>query len=334
MNHCGNATRIVGGFQSAHTWAEEPLLNERVVEVNGVEARRPGFLGGEVVKSGANMNNLLIMRNTVACFKMRWLHLIGAVLWAAVGLCPLMAADDIDKVVQVQSITSEPVGQFLRVKVQLLNTSPQLITAYTLGATVTYGNGQTAQGQITRDMVWVLINEKMGYPPPLNEVFGPGQVTTSMIDVPVEPGASPAGVPLVPTISASVTMVAFADRRALGSSTAIAFLSATRTNSADEANDLAADLDAVKGATDIPTALRELISKVQGEKAAPGLSNARRQRAERRFSALKMHGGALAEHPEALPVMTKAWQIRSEVLRDHSALHSADTIVEKQENNR
>ena len=44
----------------------------------------------------------------------RCLPLMGILLWAAIGSLPAMAGNDIGNAVQVQSITSESAGAFLR----------------------------------------------------------------------------------------------------------------------------------------------------------------------------------------------------------------------------
>src|SRR5208283_4885244 len=233
--------------------------------------------------------------------KTKWLPLTGAVLLAAVGLSPVVAAGEIGNSVQVKSVTSEPAGNFLRVKVELRNTSTQLITGYALAATVVFANGQMAHGEITADTAWVLVNERMGYPPASDEVFGPGQVTTPTIDVRIEASAALMGL---------------------------------RRNEADEATDLVADLDSFRGAPDIPAAVRELISNVQSKGAAANLRGNDRQLAARRLSALQRYAVPIEEHPELLPLVTKSWQIRSEVLREHSSLLRIGTGVEKLEEKR
>jgi hypothetical protein len=265
----------------------------------------------------------------------KWLPLMGTLLWAAVSLSRVVAADEIGKSVQVKSVTCEPAGKFLRVKVQLVNTSTQLITGYALAATAVFANGQMAHGEITADTAWVLVNERMGYPPASDEVFGPGQVTTPAIDVRIEASADyRLGVSPSPKLSAAVMMVAFADKTALGSEHAIAALAATRANEADEAEDLVADLDSLRGAPDIPAAVRELISKAQGKRAEAALKYNDRLLAERRLSALQRYAVPIAGRPEDLPLVTKSWQIRSEVLREHASLRRTETGVEKLEEKR
>ncbi len=265
----------------------------------------------------------------------KWLPLTGAILLTAAWLPPTMGASELAKSVQVTSVTSEPAGNFLRVKVELRNTSTQLITGYALAATVVFANGQMAHGEITADTAWVLVNERMGYPPASDEVFGPGQVTTPTIDVRIEASADyrPSVSP-PPKLSASVMMVAFADKTALGSEQAIAALMGLRRNEADEATDLVADLDSFRGAPDIPAAVRELISNVQSKGAAANLRDNDRQLAARRLSALQRYAVPIEEHPELMPLVTKSWQIRSEVLREHSSLLRIGTGVEKLEEKR
>ena len=265
----------------------------------------------------------------------RCLPLMGILLWAAIGSLPAMAGNDIGNAVQVQSITSESAGAFLRVKVELVNTSRQPITAYTLRATVTPESGQPAQSEITRDMVWVLVHARLGQPLPAGSEFGPGQVTTSTIDVPIDANAGyPADATPVLKAAAAVTMVAFADKTAWGSAKAIESLMHSRANSVDEANDLITALGGLRGARDIPAALRALVSEAQSNKAQTSPTVSGRLLAERRLSALRAYAAPLADHPEALALATKVWQTRYEILREHSSLRRIETGVERLEEDR
>ncbi len=264
----------------------------------------------------------------------RWMAAFCAFLGAAVCLPGAGASDATGRFVRVVSVTSERVGQSLRVTVQLANTSKQVITGFTLVATVTYGNGQQEQGAVTTDMAWVLINEKMGYPPP-DEVFGPGQVKASSIDVPIDASMdSPPGVSPTPRISAVVTMVAFADKTAAGSEAAIAALMRMRAQEADEAGDLVADLAALRGVPDTRAAYSDLLAKARSNREAANAGKGNRLLAEHRLSALQLYASPALEHPESLPRMIIAWQMRNDLLREHSSLRRIEVGEEKREDER
>lgn len=264
--------------------------------------------------------------------KKRWLPLIGILLLAAIGVSPVMADNGIGNAVQVRSIASESMGAYLRVKVELMNTSAQPITAYTLRATVTPEGGQAAQGEITRDMVWVLALAKLGHPVPSGDGFGPGQITASTIDVPIRAEAAyPGDAAPALNATAEVTMVAFADRTALGSVKAMASLMYSRVNDGNEAKEMVAVFGGLQGAGDLHAAMREMVLAAQRNVDAAPVGNSGRPLAERRLAALRNFAAPVVEHPEALAAAAKAWQARYEVLSEHSSLRPAETGVVREE---
>jgi hypothetical protein len=272
------------------------------------------------------------MRNHV---RLNWVAPFCAILGAAVCSPFAAASDATGRFVRVESVTSLRTGDFLRVTAQLVNTSELVITGYTLVATVTYGNGQQKQGMVRTDMAWVLVNEKMGYPPPRDEMFGPGQVKASSIDVPVGDGTeSSSGISPALRVSAVVTMVAFADKTAVGPEAEIAALVRMRVQGADEAGDLATDLATLREAKDTRAALGDLMAKARSAKWAATAGGRDQQAAERRLSAMQRYAAPAAEHPEALPLAIKAWQMRNDLLREHSSLRRLEEGEEKREGGR
>jgi hypothetical protein len=262
----------------------------------------------------------------------RWLPLIGIMLLAAIGVSPVMADNSIGNAVQVRSIASESVGAYLRVKVELTNTSAQPITAYTLRATVTPEGGRPVQSEITRDMVWVLALARSGQPVPSGSGFGPGQITQSTVDVPISAEAAYPGDPApVLKTTAEVTMVAFADRTALGSAKAMASLMYSRVDGAGEAKEMVAVLGGLQGAGDAHAAMRELVLAAQKNVTAAAPGNSGHMLAERRLAALRTFAMPVAEHPEALAPAAKLWQARYEILNEHSALRPVETGVVREE---
>jgi hypothetical protein len=181
-------------------------------------------------------------------------------------------------------------------------------------------------------MVWVLALARLGQPVPSGSGFGPGQIAQSTVDVPITAEAALPGdsAPVLNT-TAEVTMVAFADRTALGSAKAMAGLMYSRVNGADEAKEMAAVLGGLQGAGDVHAAMRELVSAAQRNVAAAAPGNAGRPLAERRLAALRTYAAPVAEHPEALAPAAKAWQARYEILNEHSSLRPVETGVVREE---
>jgi len=249
-----------------------------------------------------------------------------AVLTISFGTREMRAqSDELENLVHIQSVATEPAGQFVRVKVELLNSGQQVITAYALAVSVTFAGGYERQGSITRDMVSSLVNESMGYPLPNEKTFGPGRIAVSTVDVPAAGASAASQVNLrVVSATATVTMAAFADKTACGSAQAVARLMATRSNQADEAKEVAADFAELQGHSDAADAVRHLLLKADARKAEVGLSEPDRLAAERHVSALHTYVMPATDHPEGIPGMAKAWQIRSELLREHSSLHRTD----------
>lgn len=252
----------------------------------------------------------------------RWLTaaLTGIAILSAAGPRPAAAGDGIGSFVVVRSSAAGPVadgpaGRFIPVKVELANTSKQVITAYALTAEVTYVTGQQVRGEITRDMVSAVVNERMGYTPAPGVEFRAGGITTSTVQVRVPAGL---GEPItISKVSVEVTMVAFGDGTAVGPEEAVARLAATRASEASEAREMAESLAGVQGAADIPAAIRELIARASDSERAA----ADRQQAQRRSAALRAYAAPLAEHPDQLTPYLKGWQARAEVLGEHASLH-------------
>jgi hypothetical protein len=231
-----------------------------------------------------------------------------------------MATDDMGRFVFVQSTTAEavangPAGRFVPVRVQLVNTSKQVITAYTVSAELTYGTGERVKHEITRDMASSMVNEAIGISSPAEQTFGPGQTTVSTVYVKLADNAAHSVV--VTRVSAEVTMIALGDKTAIGSDEAIGRLAAMRTRDAEEAQDLAEALATVEGAVDIPAAVHSLISKASTD---TGQEPTSRERAQRRLRAIQTYAVPAAEHPEGLDIYITAWRTRAQVLREHASL--------------
>jgi hypothetical protein len=242
---------------------------------------------------------------------------------------PAMAADDIGKFVYVQSatagsVTIGPTGRFVPVEVRLVNTSEQVITAYTLSVEVTLATAEQLNGAITRDMVSALVYERIGEATPTGLVFGPGQVTGSTITVKLAPNAADPVV--VVKVSAELPMIAFGDKTALGTDDAIARLAAMRRMEAENYQDVAEALTSVQGAVDMPAALQLLISKASTDasRESPG-----RERAQRRLTFLKPIAAPLAEHPEFLVPYLKAWQAGAQAFLEHASVHRLGAAVKQ-----
>jgi hypothetical protein len=240
------------------------------------------------------------------------------VAWLAIAVSPLYSQARAEDALQVAKVTSEPAtssGVF--VSVDLLNRSQRLITGYSVSATVTWSTGEISTGELTVDVIWSLVNERLGEAASVSSgSLGPGQTKTSRIFL-----GFPAKNVSLTGATAAVQMVAFDDKTAIGDSGLISKLEWSRRRDAAEAADMLADLETVQRAPSIEAGMKAAIASANARNAERSTTGGG---GHREF--LQMLEKPLKEHPEAIGPYAAAWRTRQAILIEQCSLKRIDGL--------
>jgi hypothetical protein len=218
------------------------------------------------------------------------------------------------KAASVSRVT--PAGAVARV--EFVNQSHKRIVAYTASVSCRYTDGELFSIPVTTDMVWALSLRALGFPEPQEARFGPGEV--SVVTVTFPPSASGG----VPSIEASVEMVAFDDKSAIGDPKHITALRSSRLREAESLAELLDDVESLQSAA--PRRRKEAFEDILGklQNGPPEESQKVKAARLRHASMLRSMVGPLVADSESLRQASNAYSARRKVLLEHIELTGQD----------
>jgi len=156
-------------------------------------------------------------------------------------------ADAIGKAVLVQSVQAgapKVSAGIVPVAVRLVNTSAKPIYAFKYKIVATWADGTSTSSASSEDLLALYLNVEQGRQLSSRPIFRSGEIHTIAGAIQTKNGALPVNC------TATILMIAFGDRTAIGSSDDIGRLSSTRTSQAASMSGLLTDLQAVVQAAD------------------------------------------------------------------------------------
>jgi len=193
------------------------------------------------------------------------------------------------------------------VDIVVTNTSAQIITAYSYALVAHYADGHEQTTKRMVDDISGLVGDRMGRHADSTESIPAGASRTLTVTVPADAGAAP---PL--SVTANMTMVALADKTALGDPASIASLQASRAGQVKMIAAVVADLRQVKESSSPKKSADDLVRSL----TTGNHDNADRSRA------LVMRGVAkgLESGTGALDDALNAYETYLAVFTEHSKL--------------
>jgi hypothetical protein len=173
------------------------------------------------------------------------------------GQVPL--ADAIDRAVLVQSVIigvpQAGAPNYIPIEVRLLNISPKPIYAYRIKLVAVWADGSSTSSDPTEDLLALYSNVSRGLQPePPPPIFRNGETRVMNAGTSARNGVGPVKA------TATVSLLAFGDRTAIGSDSDINFLTGVRSGMARDYVGICADLKAAIQTPD-PTRAAEARSK-------------------------------------------------------------------------
>jgi hypothetical protein len=240
-----------------------------------------------------------------------------SVLACMTAVIGAQAEDSIESVVQVASVTIESTSAGLQArgtpamaKVVLQNRSGQTITAVKVEVIGRYEDGKEVRQAVTHDLLSTLALERVGLPSPPNTTLRAGESMAILAPLPANSAGEPAK-----TITASVQMVALANRTTLGSSEDARLLEAGRSHETYYMQQLVDDIDTVRQSPDVRARLSSLI-KERGPKVIANATE--RAQSEQYVSMLKSLVLPIVEDQAKLAMAARAYRARLEVLLENA----------------
>lgn len=239
-----------------------------------------------------------------------------AVMFAFVLVEPIYASPPAGALAKVESVAFRTTGRdFLLADVELRNMTKQTITAFSVTVKAAYSTGRVLSRSVTSDSVFALAFERLGLIAPPNTRFDSNTVSTESVAFPTDPNG------VLPTATATVEMVALADRTIYGSPEAAELLQQRRKAESYDNGEVADTLAQLQGVRDTGSELTRIIA---ARRAVMPSDEGRRRQEEARVAKLEKAIRPLITTASELNTVMRLYRERQLVLFEHSSLNQSE----------